>query len=47
MDHSKVIESLKGLPKWQFVLLWVWLLVLAASPIGWMIALLLAWKALK
>jgi hypothetical protein len=42
-----VIESLKGLPKWQFVLIWIWLVVMALAPVGWLIALFLAWKAVK
>ncbi|MCL2658768.1 MAG: hypothetical protein FWD62_15435 [Betaproteobacteria bacterium] len=47
MEHSKVIEALKGLPKWQFILLWVWLMALAVSPMGWLIAGVLAWLSKK
>ncbi|MCL2829850.1 MAG: hypothetical protein FWD77_03810 [Betaproteobacteria bacterium] len=47
MEHSKVIESLKGLPRWQFVLLWVWLVIMAIAPTGWLIALVLAWWSKK
>jgi hypothetical protein len=45
MDHSKVIESLKDMPRWQFILLWIWLMVMAIAPVGWMIALFLAWRS--
>lgn len=43
MEHSKVIDALKGLPRWQFVLLWIWLMsiVLAPSAVG------IAWALAK
>ncbi|WP_269140112.1 hypothetical protein [Pseudothauera rhizosphaerae] len=40
-----VIAAIKDLPPWRFVLLWVWLVVMALTPLGWIVGLLLAWKA--
>lgn len=40
-----VIEAIKDLPPWRFLLLWVWLLAMALTPLGWMVGLFLAWKA--
>jgi hypothetical protein len=45
MEHSKVIESLKDLSPWRFILLWLWLVVMALTPLGWVLGILIAWKA--
>lgn len=44
MDHSKVIKALKELSPWRFVLLWLWLVAMALTPIGWAVGAFLAWK---
>ena len=43
---AKMIEALKDMPWWQFVLLWVWLIVTAVAPVGWLVAVFVALKAL-
>jgi hypothetical protein len=45
MDHSKVIETLKGMPRWRFILIWVWLMAMAVSPAAWLLAVIAAWLA--
>jgi hypothetical protein len=44
MDHSKVIEAIKDLSAWRFFLLWVWLIVMALTPLGWIVGILWAWR---
>jgi hypothetical protein len=34
LQHSKVIEAMKELQGWRFVLLWLWLMCLAAVPVA-------------
>jgi len=33
MNHNKVIEVMKELQSWGFVLVWIWLMILALTPI--------------
>jgi hypothetical protein len=44
VEHSKVIEAMKELSTARFVMLWIWLLVVAASPIGWLFVAAIAWR---
>jgi uncharacterized membrane protein len=34
MNHSKVIEPMKELQGWRFLLLWVWLMAVTVVPLG-------------
>jgi hypothetical protein len=45
MDHSKVIEAIKDLPTGRFIMLWIWLVIMSLTPIGWIVAVALAWKS--
>jgi hypothetical protein len=40
-----VITAFKGLPTSRLVMLWLWLMVMAVTPIGWIVVLILAWKS--
>ncbi|MGZ5029515.1 MAG: hypothetical protein ACXWAT_00310 [Methylobacter sp.] len=33
MNHTKIIEVMKEIQSWRFILMWVWLMVLAVTPI--------------
>lgn len=33
MEHSKIIMAMKELQAWRFVMLWVWLMSMAAVPV--------------
>ncbi len=32
MNHTKVIEVMKEIQSWRFILMWIWLMVLALTP---------------
>jgi hypothetical protein len=44
VDFNKVIDALKDLSPWRFFLLWIGLIVVALTPLGWLIGLLWAWR---